>query len=102
MGSNFFATLRTSKKKEEVAELFRGWNVNSDAKCVRINCTWAELELEESTSIIMHGIISDIKVDGDNVLSILRMAKVHHSAEVYDANDNLYKEWKHDPNNGDI
>lgn len=96
MESNFFAKLRTKLTKEQIAKLFTGWEVFNEDGRYEISCTWADVELESHDPILVNGLLSDIKINGDNFVSQLKLNGIHFSAEAYDDNDNLYKSWRWD------
>ncbi|RSZ24205.1 hypothetical protein EJO66_32025 [Variovorax beijingensis] len=85
-GSNFFATLETELLKEQVAALFaaKGWR---SRKCswvdFEVRNDWAELVIDGTFPILLHGPVANIDQNAEFILQTLRDAGVRYKAESY-------------------
>jgi hypothetical protein len=95
-GSNFFASLETTKSLEAIAGLYSsaGWEVRM--------CSWTDFEVTsaigeliiEGKPPLVHGPVADPLVNLDAVTKPLRDAAIAFSCECYDEEGNLLAERK--------
>ena len=85
-GSNFFSALDTGLTPEQVAGLYGalGWRVR---KCSWVDyeviSDWAELVIDDTTPVLMHGPVADLPARAEELVSPLRAAGVSFTAECY-------------------
>ena len=85
-GSNFFSSLHTRLKPAEVAGLYGalGWHVR---KCswvaYEVISDWAELVIEDTSPVLMHGPVADLPARAEELVAPLRVAGVSFTAECY-------------------
>jgi hypothetical protein len=85
-GSNFFGALDTGLSPEQVAGLYEafGWRVR---KCswvdYEVTSDWAELIIEDTTPVLIHGSVADLLVRAEELVAPLRAAGVSFTAECY-------------------
>ena len=83
---NFFSSLHTALSKAQIAELYGvlGWRVRKSSwEDYQVECDWAELLIEASSPILMHGFVFDIANRADALVAPLRAAPVVFTAECY-------------------
>jgi hypothetical protein len=84
--SNFFSVLDTHLTPAEVAGLYAalGWRVR---KCSWVDyeviSDWAELVIDDTSPILMHGPVADLPARAEEVVAPLRAAEVSFTAECY-------------------
>jgi hypothetical protein len=94
--SHFYSSLHTKLSRQQVAEIYGklGWQIT---KCswtdFEIICPWAELVIEAESPILMHGPVADVLARADELLAPLRHAKISFSAECYDSDGDLLREY---------
>ena len=96
-GSNFFASLHTSLSRGQVAELFAppGWQVRRCSSTdYEVIGPFAELVIEAESPILLHGPVADVHENAERVLATLRHAGVAYTAESYDAEGGLLREYR--------
>lgn len=85
-GSNFFSALDTLLTPAEVAGLYGalGWRVR---KCSWVDyeviSDWAELVIDDTAPILMHGPVADLPARAEELVTPLRAAGVSFTAECY-------------------
>jgi hypothetical protein len=95
--TNFSSALHTGSSRRRVAELYRplGWEVR---KCgwseYEMRCPFAELVIEAESPFLMHGEVADVITNAERILAPLREAGVSYSAEIYDEQGELLREFK--------
>jgi hypothetical protein len=91
---NFYSTLHTELTPDQVAQLYAAasWQI--------LKCGWtdfelaspvAELVIDDTSPLLMHGAIADWKVQIENVLAPLRQAKIPFRAECYGPDHELLR-----------
>jgi hypothetical protein len=85
-GSNFFSALDTQLSPEQVARLYGalGWRVR---KCSWVDfeviSDWAELVIEDTSPVLMHGPVADLPARAEELVAPLRAAGISFTAECY-------------------
>jgi len=85
-GANFNSTLDTTLSREQVASLYGalGWQVrNCSWADFEVISDWAELVIEATGPILMHGSVADVLNRAEELVSPLRAAGVAFTAECY-------------------
>jgi hypothetical protein len=85
-GSNFFSALDTLLSPEQIAGLYGalGWRIR---KCSWVDyeviSDWAELVIEDTAPVLMHGPVADLPARVEELVAPLRAAGVSFTAECY-------------------
>ena len=94
--SNFFASLRTTRARRRVAGIFTPptWTVR---RCswtdYEVSSPFADLVIEAESPILLHGPVAEVEANADRILATLRAAGIGYSAECYEADGELLREW---------
>jgi hypothetical protein len=93
----FYGVLHTTLSRQQVAELFRPL-ASQIRKCgwdeFEIICPWAELVIESESPIPIHGLVAEVHVNAERLLTPLREAGIAYSAECYGKGGELLQEFR--------
>jgi hypothetical protein len=95
--SNFYSSLWTSKSYRGIAALFAaaGWETvePDDWDYLEVHSSIGYLVIESMSPMLIHGPIADVEINGEGIVTILTRSDAKFSAECYDQDNNLLREW---------